>query len=219
MFDENNQVMINGEIISVFSYSHEVFGEGFYMVFVKVHRLSGATDIIPVMVSERILDVNEDCRGCFVEVNGQFRSFNRIVEKKNKLELFVFAKEFYLTHENEENVKTNQIVLDGYICKKPIYRKTSLGREISDLLLAVNRPYGKSDHIPCVAWGRNAKYSKIFGVGTRVKFYGRIQSREYIKKFDDGTQETRTAYEVSVSRIDTVESEENEDGSRSEENL
>lgn len=208
MFNENNQEMINGEIISAFSYSHEVFGEGFYTVDVKVHRLSGAADIIPVMVSERIIDVNEDCCGCFVEVNGQFRSFNRIGEKKNKLELFVFAKEFCLTYGNGENAKTNHIFLDGYICKKPIYRKTPLGREIADLLLAVNRPHGKSDYIPCVCWGRNARFASQFNVGERIQLTGRIQSREYMKKFDGGTQETRTAYEVSVSCINKVKERE-----------
>ena len=204
---ENNQVTIMGEIVSTFTYSHEIFGEGFYMVDVKVKRLSDSFDIIPMMVSERLLDVNANYIGYNVEVNGQFRSYNRHEERKNKLILSVFAREVSFVDEIEESARTNQIYLDGYICKPPIYRKTPLGREIADLLLAVNRPYGKSDYIPCICWGRNARFASGFEVGEKCSIWGRIQSREYMKKIDDQQAEKRFAYEVSVSKLE-VEREE-----------
>ena len=204
---ENNQVTIMGEIVSGFSYSHEIFGEGFYMVDVKVQRLSDSFDVIPMMVSERLIDVSADYRGYRVEVNGQFRSYNRHEERKNRLVLSVFAREISFVDEIEESAKTNQIFLDGYICKPPIYRKTPLGREIADLLLAVNRPYGKSDYIPCICWGRNARYANSFAVGDRWSVWGRIQSREYMKKIDEEQVEKRVAYEVSVSKLEVAREE------------
>ena len=199
---ENNQVTIMGEIVSTFTYSHEIFGEGFYMVDVKVKRLSDSYDIIPMMVSERLLDVNANYIGYNVEVNGQFRSYNRHEERKNKLILSVFAREVTFVDVIEESARTNQIYLDGYICKPPIYRKTPLGREIADLLLAVNRPYGKSDYIPCICWGRNARFASNFEVGEKCSIWGRIQSREYMKKIDEEQTEKRVAYEVSVSKLE-----------------
>ena len=198
---ENNQVTIIGEVVSDFSYSHEIYGEGFYMVDVKVQRLSASYDIIPVMVSERLTDVNADYKGMAIMVNGQFRSYNRHEERKNRLVLSVFARELEFVDKIEENEKTNQIYLDGYICKEPVYRRTPLGREIADLLLAVNRPYGKSDYIPCICWGRNARYASQFGVGERCCVWGRIQSREYMKKLEEEKVERRVAFEVSVSKL------------------
>ena len=179
---ENNQVVIMGEIVSDFSFSHEIFGEGFYMVEVKVERLSDSSDIIPLMVSERLIDVKADYRGQLIMVTGQFRSYNRHEERKNRLVLSVFAREI-----------------------EPVYRKTPLGREIADLLLAVNRPYGKSDYIPCICWGRNARYANHFHVGTRCEIFGRIQSREYMKKLSEEQAEKRIAYEVSVSKLELLE--------------
>ena len=202
---ENNQVVIMGEIVSDFSFSHEIFGEGFYMVEVKVERLSDSSDIIPLMVSERLIDVKADYRGQMIMVTGQFRSYNRHEERKNRLVLSVFAREIEFVDEIEESAKTNQIYLDGYICKEPVYRKTPLGREIADLLLAVNRPYGKSDYIPCICWGRNARYANHFHVGTRCEIFGRIQSREYMKKLSEEQAEKRIAYEVSVSKLELLE--------------
>ena len=202
---ENNQVMIAGEIISDFTFSHEVYGEGFYMVDVAVNRLSNFADYIPVMVSERLLDVSKDWKGQYISVVGQFRSYSRHEEKKNRLVLSVFARELSLVQEVDEDVKSNQIFLDGYICKEPIYRKTPLGREIADLLIAVNRSYGKSDYIPCICWGRNARFASTFEVGTHVQIQGRIQSREYVKKINELETEKRIAYEVSVSKIEQME--------------
>ena len=180
---ENNQVIMAGEVVSEFVFSHEVFGEGFYMLDIRVKRLSSSYDIIPLMISERLIDVSQDYRGETIQVAGQFRSYNRHEEKRNRLVLSVFAREICFTEEETDKVKTNQIFLDGYICKVPVYRKTPLGREISDMLIAVNRPYGKSDYIPCICWGR-------------------IQSREYVKKTEGDCAEKRTAYEVSVSKLE-----------------
>lgn len=149
---ENNKVSVIGEIVSDFTFSHEVFGEGFYMVELSVNRLSEQADIIPLMVSERLVDVHKDYKGCTMEAVGQFRSYNRHEGTKNRLMLSVFVREIHFMDEFTDYTKTNQIFLDGYICKAPIYRKTPLGREIADLLLAVNRPYGKSDYIPCISW-------------------------------------------------------------------
>lgn len=202
---ENNQVTIMGEIVSNFSYSHEIFGEGFYLVDVSVKRLSESYDVIPLMVSERLIDVNADYRGRNICVNGQFRSYNRHEERKNRLVLSVFAREISFVDEVEESAKSNQIYLDGYICKEPIYRKTPLGREIADVLLAVNRPYGKSDYIPCICWGRNARYANQFKVGERCAIWGRIQSREYMKKLSETDMEKRVAFEVSVSKLELME--------------
>ena len=202
---ENNRVSIIGEIVSEFKFSHEVFGEGFYTVDVSVDRLSELTDVIPLMVSERLVDVSEDYQGRLVEVSGQFRSYNRHEGAKNKLVLSIFVREWEEVEENLESGKTNQIFLDGYICKAPIYRKTPLGREIADLLLAVNRPYGKSDYIPCISWGRNARFASGFEVGTRVRIWGRVQSREYTKKITETECEKRIAYEVSISKLECDE--------------
>lgn len=202
---ENNQVIIMGEIVDDFTYSHEIFGEAFYMVNIRVERLSDSEDLIPVMVSERLLDVTKDYKGLKIEVVGQFRSYNRHEEKKNKLVLSVFAREIDFVDEMPENSKTNQIFLDGFICKPPIYRRTPLGREIADILLAVNRPYGKSDYIPCICWGRNARYASAFEVGGHVLIWGRIQSRDYMKKVSETESEKRTAYEISVSKLEYMD--------------
>ena len=202
---ENNQVTIIGEIASEFIFSHEVFGEGFYMVDVLVKRLSNSDDRIPLMISERLIDVNQNYIGEFIMASGQFRSYNQHDEKKNRLVLSVFVREVSFVEEEVDGAKTNSILLDGYICKRPIYRKTPLGREIADLLLAVNRPYGKSDYIPCICWGRNARYASGFEVGEHVQVLGRIQSREYIKKLSETEAEKRVAYEVSVSKLECMD--------------
>ena len=161
-----------------------------------------------MMISERLIDVNEDMVGQNIYVTGQFRSFNRHEEKKNRLVLSVFVRELEFLDEIDDEVKSNQIFLDGYVCKEPIYRKTPLGREIADILLAVNRPYGKSDYIPCISWGRNARYANHFRVGERCRIWGRIQSREYMKKISEEQAEKRVAYEVSVSKLELASEEE-----------
>ena len=199
---ENNQVTIMGKVATEFSFSHEVFGEGFYMVEVEVKRLSNSEDRIPLMISERLIDVTQDYTGEYIMVHGQFRSYNRHEEQKNRLVLSVFVREISFMEEEPDGTKTNSIWLDGYICKEPIYRKTPLGREIADLLLAVNRPYGKSDYIPCICWGRHARYASGFEVGEHVQLLGRIQSREYVKRISDTETEKRVAYEVSVSKLE-----------------
>ena len=202
---DNNQVTIVGTVDSEFTYSHEVFGEGFYMVEVEVKRLSNSEDRIPLMISERLIDVTQDYTGEYIMVHGQFRSYNRHEEQKNRLVLSVFVREISFMEEEPDGTKTNSIWLDGYICKEPIYRKTPLGREIADLLLAVNRPYGKSDYIPCICWGRNARFASAFEVGEHVQVVGRIQSREYTKKITETETQKRVAYEVSVSKLECMD--------------
>lgn len=205
---ENNRVCIIGEIVSEFTFSHEVFGEGFYIANVSVNRLSDMVDVIPLMISERLIDVTKDYRGMKIEVAGQFRSYNRHEGTKNKLVLSIFVRELRFLEDDEmpeEQSKSNQIFLDGYVCKPPIYRKTPLGREIADILVAVNRPYGKSDYIPCIAWGRNARFCENIPVGTEVRVIGRVQSRQYEKKHEDGTTEIKVAYEVSVASLEVVD--------------
>lgn len=204
---ENNQVSMMGEIVSEFQFSHEVFGEGFYMVELAVNRLSNYSDYIQLMISERLIDTEQDYTGQLIRVSGQFRSYNRHEEKKNRLVLSVFVRELEFLDEIDENEKTNQIFLDGYICKEPIYRKTPLGREIADVLLAVNRSYGKSDYIPCICWGRNARFASGFTVGSHIQIVGRVQSREYVKRIDEENVEHRVAYEVSVSKVDLLEND------------
>lgn len=205
----NNQVVVAGEIVSDFRFSHEIFGEGFYMVDLVVSRLSDAHDVIPLMVSDRLFDVEKSHIGEKVLAKGQFRSYNKHEENKNRLILSVFVREIEVIDavDDKEN-KPNQIYLDGYICKEPIYRMTPLGREIADILLAVNRAYGKSDYIPCICWGRNARYADQFEVGAHVQIWGRIQSREYQKKISEEEYEKRVAYEVSVSKLEYQSDEE-----------
>ena len=200
-YSENNIITLIGTIVSERTFSHEVYGEGFYSFNIDVPRLSENSDIIPVTVSERIL-TDEFTIGQKVVIEGQFRSYNNYENEKNKLVLTVFVKDIRLQTEETDMTNPNEICLTGFICKKPIYRTTPFGREIADILLAVNRAYNKSDYIPCIAWGRNARFCQNIEVGEKVKLWGRIQSRAYEKKFEDGTSEMRRAYEVSVSKME-----------------
>ena len=201
---ENNKVEFTGTIITEPEFNHEVFGEGFYNMHLKVDRLSGTADIIPLIISERLINLNDKYTGTAVNVSGVYSSYNKHEEKRNRLLLYVFVCEIEKANTGE-HTDLNKIQLDGYVCKEPIYRKTPLGREIADILLAVNRPYGKSDYIPGICWGRNARYASNFDVGEHVRIFGRIQSREYVKKLSETQTETRIAYEVSVSKLECVE--------------
>ena len=213
-YSENNHLVLVGKIVGEQKYSHEIYGEKFYSFDLEVVRLSSNTDIIPITVSERLLTNLDLSIGKNVEVEGQFRSYNNYDSKKNRLILTVFAKEIKESEEVQEqdenkNIITNEVTLVGYVCKKPIYRQTPFGREIADILLAVNRAYNKSDYIPCIAWGRNARFCQNIEVGTEVKIIGRVQSRTYEKKYEDGTVENRVAYEVSIAGMEIEEKEEN----------
>lgn len=205
---ENNVAAVIGTPCSDLEFSHEVYGEGFYSFKLRIPRLSNHDDILPVTISERLIaNLNFDHEKKY-RVEGQLRSYNKVVDGNNKLILTIFARE--LCEENSENiVNPNQIFLDGFICKHPIYRTTPFGREITDMLIAVNRPYRKSDYIPCIAWGRNARYSQKMNVGDRIKIWGRIQSREYQKKTDDDRVLKKTAYEVSISKMKVLPEENN----------
>lgn len=208
---ENNHLVLVGKVTSEKKFSHEIYGESFYIFDLEVARLSGKADIIPITISERLILEKELEIGDRVEIEGQFRSYNSYENEKNRLILTVFAKDIKYLTEEEENLAekvSNEVTLVGYICKKPIYRQTPFGREISDILLAVNRAYNKSDYIPAIAWGRNARFCQNIEVGTKVKIAGRVQSRNYEKKFEDGTTQTRTAYEVSISSLEIVNEEE-----------
>lgn len=200
---ENNQVHLRGKMVTGFSFSHELLGEGFYTAQVTVDRLSEVTDTILIMVSERLIDVTQDYIGKYVEIRGQFRSYNQYNEEHNRLILHVFATKMEILE--EEDYPINKIYLDGYICKPTVYRKTPLGREISDVLLAVNRSYHKSDYIPCICWGRNARYASSLEVSSHLQMEGRIQRREYSKRISETETESRTAYEVSVGSMKLLE--------------
>ncbi len=198
----NNRVYVRGEIVSTARYSHEIYGEGFYEMDVMIKRLSGQADVLPITVSERLIQEKDLQVGKTISAIGQFRSYNKLVDNKSKLMLTVFARDIV---ENEENKNPNSITLSGYVCKEPVYRTTPFNREIADVLLAVNRAYNKSDYIPCIAWGRNARFVKNLQVGDFLTINGRIQSREYQKKFSEDDVRTMTAYEVSINKLSTEE--------------
>ena len=208
-YTENNYLVLIGKIISDKTFSHEIYGESFYVFNLEVPRLSGNEDIIPITISERLIANFDLTIGRKVVIEGQFRSYNSYENEKNRLVLTVFAKDIIDYKEEQEENVSNEVVLNGYVCKKPIYRKTPFGREISDILLAVNRAYNKSDYIPCIAWGRNARFCENMEVGTEVKVVGRVQSRTYEKKFEYGRIEQRVAYEVSIGSLEVINKDEN----------
>ena len=199
--EKNNRVYLRGSVVSEAVFSHEVYGEGFYELFVRVPRLSGQADTLPVTISERLMKSCDLHVGATLSAEGQFRSYNKLEGGRSRLMLTVFVRD--LVEDDTRN--PNIILLGGYICKPPVYRTTPFNREISDLLVAVNRAYNKSDYIPCIAWGRNARFVQDVPVGARIVLSGRIQSREYQKRHDDGSVSTMTAYEVSVSKLATVD--------------
>ncbi len=199
----NNEVVLEGYVNSQAELSHEIYGEKFYKFELEVLRLSENADNIIITMSERLMEGCDLSLGAKLKIYGQFRSYNNYSGEGNKLVLTVFVKRF--AEEEEEDLLPNTVYLNGYICKEPVYRVTPFGREICDVLLAVNRRYGKSDYIPCITWGRNAKYTESLPVGTNVKIWGRIQSREYKKKITEEEFITKTAYEVSVTKMETAD--------------
>lgn len=199
---ENNKVYIAGEVDSELTFSHMIYGERFYLFGLKVPRLSENYDLINITISERFFPYLHPQCGDMVEINGQFRSYNNFSETGSRLILTVFVKSIDYITDVEALQNPNRIFLNGFICKQPVYRTTPFKREISDILLAVNRSYNKSDYIPCIAWGRNAKFAESLKVGDNLKIRGRIQSREYQKKINEEEFETKTAYEVSVSKLE-----------------
>jgi single-stranded DNA-binding protein len=198
----NNKIYLEGQISSDLQFSHEMYGEGFYTFNLEVPRLSDAKDILSVTVSERLIGGMELKAGSEVIVEGQLRSYNKFVDGANRLILSVFARNVEFCIEKSKN--PNQIFLDGYICKQPVYRTTPFGREISDMLLAVNRSYNKSDYIPTIAWGRNSRFCQGLQVGDNIRVWGRLQSREYEKKVSETETIKKVAYEVSISKMEKV---------------
>jgi len=204
---DNNHIGIAGRVHSEFEFSHEVYGEGFYRFEVEVYRLSDVSDVLPVTISERIIDMSSLQLGSWVHILGQIRSYNSYVEadKRTRLILTVFARdiEVFTTESlDDADLNPNDVFLNGFICKPPIYRTTPFGREIADILIAVNRSYNKSDYIPCIAWGRNARYAGKLEVGANIRLWGRMQSRAYQKRFENDEVVEKIAYEVSVSKIE-----------------
>lgn len=207
--DDTNIVNLKGELLGQLELSHEIFGEKFYKTNIKINRLSDSYDILPITISERLLQDIDFQNEKLVSITGQLRSYNKNIDNKNKLVLTIFVREIKSISQIDTS-DPNSIFMDGYICKCPVYRKTPLGREITDLLVAINRPYNKSDYIPSIVWGRNAKFAKNLNIGDRVQMWGRVQSRVYDKKLEGGNSIRRTAYEVSVSKIKKVALEDKE---------
>lgn len=200
---QNNKVYLMGKVVSRPVFSHELYGEAFYDFKLEVARLSGQLDILPITVSERLLEQEDTSLGAHIGISGQFRSYNKISGDRSRLMLTVFAREF-LPYDACGD-KTNYIEINGFVCKPPVYRTTPFDRKICDILLAVNRGYNKSDYIPCIAWGRNALYVRTVPVGCNLQIFGRVQSRVYGKRLEDGTVEERTAYELSVSKLTKID--------------
>jgi len=208
----NNSVVIIGKIMTELEFSHQIYGEGFYTFALEASRLSDVSDLLPVTISDRITDKNDLSVGTLIKIDGQIRSYNSFVEaeRKNKLILTVFARDVKIgLDESDLKQNPNEVQLNGYICKPPIFRTTPFGREIADILVAVNRSYNKSDYIPCIAWGRNARFASRLTIGESIRIWGRMQSRGYQKKSEDGQTLERTAYEVSISKIEYMNAADN----------
>lgn len=213
---ERNFVAIHGEVVSDFELDHTVKSEKFYRFNVSAGRRSNTKDVLTVVSSERYINPNESLKGKLVSIEGQFRSYNKKIEDKTNLVLFVFVKTIDVVNELPEDVSHNYVYLEGRLCKEPNYRKTPMGREITDVFLAVNRLYGRSDYIPCILWSRDARWAKLWRVGECFALKGRIQSREYDKTLEDGKVEKRIAYEVSVFKADRAEDEEESENASEE---
>ena len=209
-YNENNSIQIGGKVVREPEFSHEIFEEKFYKFYLETKRLSESNDELPVIISERLIDINELKIGTLLKVDGQFRSYNQLNNGRSKLVLSIFAKGIKKS-DDEKILTLNDATFIGYICKNPIYRKTPLGREIADVLIAVNRSYKKSDYIPCILWGRNAKFCETLDVGSMVKLNGRIQSRKYEKKTENGEIIPMTAYEVSISKFSVAKTKLNDE--------
>lgn len=207
--EENNKISLVGEVISAPKLSHETHNEKFYTVKVDVKRLSGDIDTLEIIISEKLYDIDKIELGIRYYIEGEIRSYNYYVSEteRRKLVINIFAKNLSIAEETDDEC-LNNFELVGHICKKPIYRKTPFDREISDILLAVNRLYGKSDYLPCIAWGRNAKFASTLEIGDKIKITGRMQSRQYTKKISDNEEEKKIAYEMSIITLEKKESEE-----------
>ncbi len=197
-----NQVTMTGTLVSEPEYSHEIYGEAFYSAALKVNRFSDQTDVIPIMLSGRLINMDTDHAGETFKIDGQFRSYDRNDGQKDRLVLRVHVDDMRSVEPSESDPARNKIYLEGVVCREPVYRVTPLGKEITDLMLAVSRAYGKTDHIPCIVWGEEARAARHLKVGTAVALWGRIQSRDYVKQINDSLCETRTAYEVSVRKLE-----------------
>ncbi len=198
---ENNFISLQGRVDGDIEYSHSVLDEEFYKFKLNVSRLSGVVDSLPVTVPKKLLENTQLADGDKISLTGQLRSYNKYQENRTRLILTAFAKSIEVEENGEEN--PNNVLLNGFVCKAPTYRKTPFGREITDVIIAVNRAFNRSDYIPTICWGKNAILCRDLPVGTNVIIKGRLQSREYTKRMGEEF-ETRTAYEVSVGEIEEI---------------
>ena len=200
---EQNHIELVGCLASAPQYSHSNHGRHFYSFLLEVSRLSGTVDCLPILAPETLLQTTELCEGDSIALTGQIRSFNNRLGIGRKLVISVLADTLSVCSLPHDN----RVTLQGVICKEPVYRRTPLGREICDIMLAVNRPYHRADYLPCILWGRCAQEASDYPVGTALELIGRLQSREYIKMIDDAPQQ-RTAYEISAVSVQVLTEEE-----------
>ena len=205
---EHNQVIMSGTVLQPLTMSHSAYGEDFYGTVLSVARRSGLLDRIPILIPGRILGSDMHCLGQRIQSRGQYRSWTQHEQGRNHLILQVFVTELsFLGRSGPAACSRNDIYLDGYVCRDPIYRLTPRGREIAEMLLAVGRAYNKSDYLPCICWGTNARAAQSMKSGAHVRIWGRIQSRIYHKSLlpeDGGSRDyiEKTAYEISVARME-----------------
>ncbi len=195
-----NQITVRGELLALPEFSHENYGKRFFRFYLEVRRLSGTSDILPVIAQEELLKEVDPCGGEMLTVTGQIRSHNHRENGNRRLMIFVFASSILA----EDGQPINELHIEGAICREPTYRRTPLGREICDVMLAVPRAFRRADYLPCIAWGRTAQELSGCHTRDRIAIHGRLQSRIYTKQTETG-QEERTAYEISALTADILE--------------
>lgn len=202
MLDENRAVL-TGTVLAGPEFSHKTYGESFYIITLGVTRKSGYEDCVPLMMSEKLMCGCDITAGEMITVEGQIRTYNRQYDGRNHLMIVIFAKSW--EYVNADSEMENNVLLEGFVCKETVRRTSPLGRELCDIMLAVNRMYNKSDYIPCIAWGRNAIFAGELNVGDKIYIEGRLQSRKYRKYDENGMPMEKTAYEVSVVHMGSDE--------------
>ena len=195
-----NQITLRGTLLSLPQFSHENHGKKFFRFTLEVPRISGTVDLLPIVAEERVIDAIDPNGGEMITVTGQVRSHNIRTEVIRHLLIFVFATSIIC----EDGEPINDVILEGPLCKEPVFRRTPLGREICDVMLAVPRAFKRADYLPCILWGRTAQEGSVCHTRDCIRIYGRLQSRNYTKLTENGPQE-RTAYEVSALTADFPE--------------
>ena len=195
-----NQILLRGELDTLPAFSHESHGRRFYSFTLAVERLSGTMDLLHCVAAEELVQALDPSGGEMVELIGQVRSFNNRSGAGRRLVISAYAEQLRTC----DDEPANEVILCGSICRQPIFRRTPLGREICDLMLAVNRPYRRADYLPCILWGHTAQHCANFPVGTTLQLTGRLQSRTYVKQLETGSEQ-RVAYEISAITAGAVE--------------